>query len=50
MYICIEGKGEFILIVKDGVEGWLGKWMSVKDMNKELSKRFFGCMKGEDIF
>ena len=48
-YICTEGKGESIPTAKDGVEGRLGKWMSVKDMNKELSKRFPGCMKGEDI-
>ena len=48
-YICTEDKGESIPTAKDGVEGRLGKWMSVKDMNKELSKRFPGCMKGEDI-
>ena len=48
-YICTEEKRESIPTAKDGVEGRLGKWMSVKDMNKELSKRFPGCMKGKDV-
>ncbi|XP_027048159.1 phosphoenolpyruvate carboxykinase, cytosolic [GTP]-like [Pocillopora damicornis] len=49
-YICTEDKGESIPTAKDGVEGRLGKWMSVKDMNKELSKRFPGCMKGRTMY
>ncbi|PFX19618.1 phosphoenolpyruvate carboxykinase, cytosolic [GTP]-like [Stylophora pistillata] len=49
-YICTEEKRESIPTAKDGVEGRLGKWMSVKEMNKELSKRFPGCMKGRTMY
>lgn len=45
-FICTEDKRESIPQAKDGVEGRLGKWMSVSDMNKKLKERFPGCMKG----
>lgn len=45
-FICTEDKGESIPAAKDGVKGCLGQWMSVEDMNKELSARFPGCMRG----
>ena len=45
-YICTEDKRETIPQAKQGVKGQLGNWMSVAAMNKELDKRFPGCMKG----
>ena len=49
-FICTEDKGESIPAAKDGVKGCLGQWMSVEDMNKELSARFPGCMRGNKLF
>ena len=45
-FICTEDKHESVPRAKEGVEGRLGKWKSVDDMNKELGERYPGCMKG----
>ena len=45
-YICTEDKRESVPSAKEGVQGRLGHWMSVCDMNKELGERYPGCMKG----
>lgn len=45
-FICTEDKGESTPAAKDGVKECLGQWMSIEDMNKELSARFPGCMRG----
>lgn len=45
-FICTEDKGESIPAAKDGVKECLVQWMSIEDMNKELSARFPGCMRG----
>lgn len=45
-FIFTEDKGESIPAAKDGVKECLGQWMSIEDMNKELSARFPGCMRG----
>ena len=45
-FICTEDKHESVPRAKEGVEGRLGKWMSVSDMNKQLGEKYPGCMKG----
>lgn len=45
-FICTEDKHESVPRAKKGVEGRLGKWMSVSDMNKQLGEKYPGCMKG----
>ena len=44
--ICTEDKRESIPQAKEGVEGKLGKWRSVADMNRHLGELYPGCMKG----
>ena len=46
-FICTPDKRESIPVIKEGVKGLLGNWMSVEDMNKTLGERYPGCMKGK---
>ena len=48
-FICTPEKRSTIPIPKEGVKGLLGNWMSPEDLDKELEKRFPGCMKGKNI-
>ncbi|XP_041375473.1 phosphoenolpyruvate carboxykinase [GTP]-like [Gigantopelta aegis] len=36
--------------VREGVKGILGSWMSMEDLNKEMDKRFPGCMAGRTMY
>lgn len=48
--ICTESKRESIPIVKDGVNGTLGHWMDIKEMDAKLKTLFDGCMKGRTMY
>ena len=46
-FIVTRQKREAVPTAKPGVQGQLGNWMSYDDMDKVVSERFPGCMKGK---
>jgi phosphoenolpyruvate carboxykinase (GTP) len=48
--ICTQNKRETIPTPKEGVQGLLGNWISPSDLDKAVSDRFPGCMKGRTMF
>jgi phosphoenolpyruvate carboxykinase (GTP) len=47
--ICTQNKRETIPTPKEGVQGLLGNWISPSDLDKAVSDRFPGCMKGQPL-
>jgi phosphoenolpyruvate carboxykinase (GTP) len=45
-FICTRNRQEAIPTPKVGVQGTLGNWMSLEDMDTAIRQRFPGCMKG----
>ena len=45
-YICSERREDTVPTPKDGIAPILGNWKSPQVMDKELTKKFTGCMKG----
>ena len=45
-FICTKNKGDAIPTAKEGVQGKLGNWTSIEEMEKTLGEQFPGCMKG----
>ena len=48
-FICTKNKGDAIPTSKEGVQGKLGNWTSIDEMEKTLGERFPGCMKGRAL-
>ena len=48
-FIATPEKFATVPHTKEGVAGTLGKWMSPDQLNKEMSERFPGCMKGRTM-
>ena len=46
-FICSERKEDTVPTSKEGVAPILGNWKSPQIMDKELTEKFTGCMKGE---
>ena len=46
-FVCTEKKEDTVPTPKEGVESKLGNWKDPDEMDKELDKKFTGCMKGE---
>lgn len=46
-FICTEERYDAVPHVKEGVEGKLGRWLSINDAEKELAERFPGAMTGK---
>lgn len=49
-FISTENMRDTIPVVKNGITGTLGNWMSPDDLDTELNMRFPGCMKGRTMF
>lgn len=49
-FICTESCEEAICTPKPGVKGSLGNWISPKDYDDAIIKRFPGCMRGRTLF
>jgi phosphoenolpyruvate carboxykinase (GTP) len=49
-FICTPNKRDTIPTPKEGVQGLLGNWISPSDLDKAISDRFPGCMKGRTMF
>lgn len=49
-FICTEEKAETVPIIKDGVQGKLGNWISEQDMKAAVDDRFPGCMRGRTMY
>jgi len=48
--ICTPNKRDTVPIIKDGVKGTLGNWISPEDLDKAVQERFPGCMKGRTMY
>lgn len=49
-FICTEYCEEAVCTPKAGVKGTLGNWISPKDYEDAIMKRFPGCMKGRTMY
>ena len=49
-FICTEKREETVCTPKPGVQGSLGNWISPKDYDDAIMKRFPGCMKGRTMY
>lgn len=49
-FISTDNMRDTIPVVKNGVTGTLGNWMSPDDLDTEMNMRFPGCMKGRTMF
>lgn len=49
-FICTEKREEAVCTPKAGVQGALGNWISPKDYDDAIMKRFPGCMKGRTMY
>ena len=47
--ICSERKEDAVPTPKEGVKSKLGHWTAPAEMDKELSEKFTGCMKGGQL-
>ncbi|THD24832.1 Phosphoenolpyruvate carboxykinase GTP [Fasciola hepatica] len=49
-FICTPNKYDVVPHLPEGVKGVLGQWISPDDLNKALSERLPGCMKGRPMY
>lgn len=49
-FICTPRREEAIPLAKENVQGKLGNWISESDMDKAISERFPGCMRGRTMY
>lgn len=49
-FICTEKREDTVCTPKPGVQGSLGNWISPKDYDDAVMKRFPGCMKGRTMY
>jgi GTP-dependent phosphoenolpyruvate carboxykinase len=47
-FICTENQYDAVPHVKEGVQGKLGRWLSLKEAEKELDERLPGAMTGKN--
>ena len=46
-YVSTKNKEDTVPTPKENVVSKLGNWKSVEDMDKELTEKFAGCMRGK---
>lgn len=49
-FICTENREDTVCTPKPGVQGSLGNWISPRDYEDAIMKRFPGCMKGRTMY
>ncbi|CAG9808345.1 unnamed protein product [Chironomus riparius] len=49
-FICTELREQAVCTPRAGVQGALGNWISPKDYDDAIMKRFPGCMKGRTMY
>jgi len=49
-FICTRTKRQAVPEPKAGIEGHLGNWMSLEDLDMAIAERFPGCMKGRTMY
>jgi len=49
-FISTATMREAVPIPKPGVKGQLGNWLSPKELDEAIAKRFPGCMKGRTMY